>query len=145
MYLCGSVRLELQQYSQTQEAVIDFNRCIELISQAAQLSFALKVWYKRAFVYQNIGKNDDALKDYTEFINKSRSLGEQGKDYLHRGLLGRGLTYHAMRELDMAFQDINNANRWKNNSNPYYLYCRASIYSSKHEYKEAIEDLERAA
>jgi len=52
---------------------------------------------------------------------------------------------HTMRELDMAFQDINTANKLTSNRNPYYLCCRASIYSSQQEYVKAVEDLERAS
>ncbi len=145
LYLCGCARLELKQYSETRKAIENFNHCIELSSQTAQPSFPLELWYKRAFAYQNIGKNDDALRDYTEFINRCRSLGEEKRDNLHKGLLGRGLTYYAIRELDMAFQDINEANKLTNNRNPYYLCCRASIYSSTHEYRKAEEDLKIAS
>ena len=72
-------------------------------------------------------------------------MGEDAKPDLHRGLVGRGLTYQAMYELDMAMKDMNEANRLTNNSNPYYLCCRASVYTSKDEPDKATEDLENAS
>ncbi len=145
LYLCGCARLELKYYLQTQEAIIDFTKSIELASQTEQPLFALELLYKRALAYHHIYKYDEAITDYNEFIVQCRLLGEEGKSEVHRGLIGRGLTYQAMYELDLAMKDINEANRLTNDSNPYYLCCRASIHTSKHEREKAIEDIKRAS
>jgi tetratricopeptide (TPR) repeat protein len=83
--------------------------------------------------------------DYSEFIHRCRALNEQGKSDLHRGLIGRGLTYQAMFELDMAMKDMNEANQITDDSNPYYLCCRAGVYAAKHEPEKAMQDLETAS
>jgi tetratricopeptide (TPR) repeat protein len=145
LYFTGCARLELQYYSQTQEAIVDFTNCIELSSKTEQTPFGLEVWYKRALAYHNINKHDEAIRDYTEFINQCELLGERGESELHRGLIGRGRTYQAMYELDAAMQDMNEANRLTNNSNPYYLCCRASVHASKYEREKAVENIETAS
>jgi len=145
LYFTGCARLELQYYSQAQEAIVDFTNCIELASKTEQPPFSLEIRYKRALAYHNINKHDEAINDYTEFINQCESLGEEGESELHRGLIGRGRTYQAMYELDAAMQDMNEANRLTNNNNPYYLCCRASVHVSKYEREKAVENIETAS
>ncbi|CAF3754531.1 unnamed protein product, partial [Rotaria sp. Silwood1] len=141
LYLSGCSRLELQHYSQAEEALIDFNKCFELLSHNERPPFAIELWYKRALAYHNIGKYEEAIEDYTEYINQCNSLDVPN----HKGFIGRGLTYQILYELDMAMIDMNEANKLTYNKNPYYLCCRASIYVSKNEINKAIEDLERAS
>ncbi|CAF1085516.1 unnamed protein product [Rotaria sordida] len=141
LYLAGCSRLELQHYAQSQEAVVDFTKCLELLSEDEQSPFALELWYKRALAYHNIGKYDEAIADYTEYINRCKSLREP----YHKGLIARGLTYQVMYDLDIALKDINEANTLTYNKNPYYLCCRASVYTSKNEIDKAVADLERAS
>jgi tetratricopeptide (TPR) repeat protein len=144
LFLRGCARLELKQYLETRKAISDFTQCIEFLSQSTPSSFACELFYKRAFAYQNIGKNNDAIKDYTESINRCRTLGEQGKPLFLKGLIGRGQTYQAIYKLAMAFKDIDDANKMTGYTNPYYLCCRASVYASKRDFKKAVEDLEKA-
>lgn len=145
MYLAGCARLELKHYIQAEEALVDFNKCLELLHRSEPPPFGLELWYKRALAYHNVGKYDEAIEDFTEYISRSRSLTEQEKSNLHRGLIARGQTYQATYELDAAMEDTNEANELTSERNPYYLCCRASIYASKDDIKTALKDLEKAS
>ena len=140
----GCARLELNRYSETCKAIADFTQCMELLSPNTSLSFSGELLYKRAGAYQNISKNNEALKDYTESINRIRSLNHEGKMLLLNNLIGRGQTYQVMHKLGLAFTDIDSANKMTDNQDPYCLCCRASIYASKHDYKKAVQDLDKA-
>lgn len=145
LYLCGCARLESKCYSQLQEAIKDFTKCMALASHTDQSNYDLEVWYKRAQTYYNLRKYNEAISDYTEFIPRCRSSGHKVDEELHRGLVGRGQTYQAMHELDLAMKDIDEVNNLTHNNDPYYLCCRASIYASKHENERALEDIKRAS
>jgi tetratricopeptide (TPR) repeat protein len=118
---------------------------MELLSPNASPTFTCELFYKRASAYQYIGRNNEAIKDYTESINRSRSLNEQGKILLLNNLLGRGQTYQAMYKLRMAFIDIDAANRMTGYTDAYCLCCRAGVYTAQRDYRRAVEDLDKAA
>lgn len=120
-------------------------KCLELASQTSQPSFILDVWYKLAHAYYRIGRYDDAIRDYTELIQRCRITDDPDGTHLHKGLIGRGQTYQAMFELEAALRDMDEANKLTPRSNPYYLCCRASLYAWKHDYKKAEDDLRRAS
>ena len=134
----------MRYYIQTREAIVDFTKCLELASRTNQPSFILQVWYKLAQAYYRIGRYDDAIRDYTELIQRCRVSDDQDKTNLHKGLLGRGQTYQAMFELDAALVDIDEAIKLTPRNNPYYFCCRASVHAWKHNYKKAEVDLQRA-
>ncbi|CAF3339062.1 unnamed protein product [Rotaria sp. Silwood2] len=140
LYLSGCSRLELEHYSESQEALTDFDKCFELLKHSERPPFALELWYKRGLAYHNIGKYEDAIENYTEYINQSNAIAEA----IHKALIARGLTYQIIYELDMAMVDMNEANKLTYYRNPYYLCCRASVNISKNEFDKAEEDLQRA-
>lgn len=127
-----------------QEAVQDFTKCIALAAQNPHAEYGLEVWYKRAQAYHFLRQYNEAIRDYTEFIKRCQTTGERANDELYPGLIGRGQTYQAMYELDMAMQDINEANRLTNNNDPYYLCCRAGVSAARHERAKALEDIHKA-
>ena len=145
LYLAGCARIELKHYSQAQEAIADFNKCLKLSWQGEALPFGFELWYNRALAYHIAGKYEEAVEDYTEYIDRCRSSGEQGTSRLLRGLIGRGLTYQVLYELNLALADIDEANQLVGERNPYYLCCRAGVYASKHKIEKALEDLRKAS
>ena len=144
LYLSGCARVELRYYAQMQEAVQDFSKCIALASQNPRAEYGLEVWYKRAQAYHYLRQYNEAIRDYTEFITRCQASGERSNDELYPGLIGRGQTYQAMYELDMAMQDVNEANRLTHNNDPYYLCCRAGVSAARHERDKALEDIRKA-
>ncbi|CAF3238270.1 unnamed protein product [Rotaria socialis] len=147
LFLAACARLELQHPSQAKEALIDLNKCFDLLSQEEQSKppFFLELWYKRALAYRYIGKHEDAIENYTEYIDRCRSLGEREEENLCKGLIARGLVYQILYELDTAMENIHEANVLTENKNPYYLCCRAGINALVFEIDQALEDLEKAS
>ena len=136
--------MELRYYSQAQEAIQDFTKCITLATQTPQAEYALEVWYKRAQAHHYLRQYNEAIRDYTEFIKRCQAVGESADLELYPGLIGRGQTYQAMYELDMAMEDMNEANKLTHNNDPYYLCCRAGVHAAKHERAKALEDINKA-
>ena len=103
------------------------------------------MWYNRALAHHIAGEYEEAIEDYTEYIDRCRSSGERGTSRLLRGLIGRGLTYQVLYELNLAMADIDEANQLVDERIPYYLCCRAGVYTSKHKIEKALEDLRKVS
>ena len=128
-------------------------------------TFALE---KRAMLYFRLGKLNDAIKDYTEAINRNSS----SENYVNRGTVhyrsgnfkealddynnaikkdskfinayfNRGVLYHKTKNYDAAIVDFTTLINIKNDVSRYYI-IRAGIYYEAGDYQASLKDCNNA-
>src|SRR5205085_513865 len=127
-----------EQSGEDHSALEDYNRAIQLSSdfQAAYLGRA-KVYYRlgSAANYQN------AIADYTEFINKAHDTS--GTHDLAVAYDGRGQAYFKVNELDKAQDDFEQAIKLDERfAQP--SYDLGLLFAQKHQLDEAIKSYTQA-
>lgn len=145
LFMCACARLEMKYHVQTREAIVDLTKCLELAKGNNPPPFALQIWYKLGQAYQQLGRYEDAIREYTEFIQRCKLSGDAGRASMPDAYLSRGLTQQSIYELDGALKDIDEANRLVDENDAYYLCCRANLYAWKMEKSKAEDDLRKAS
>ncbi|UJR19641.1 hypothetical protein I4U23_022775 [Adineta vaga] len=124
-------QIELGRQRASEDEYIEIHRAIENFDQALTFSPQYtdgRVYYKRAFAYQLIGRYAEALIDYTIYIQCN-----QNEIYIHKGYLSRGLVYSEINQHDKALKDIADANHRCFQPTKYYIYCLARALMSANE------------
>ncbi len=125
-------------------------------------------WYNRGLFYDEKGKTDKAIYDYSNAINNKPgyviALVNRGRIYqksqefdkalldfnsainsdslMIKAYIGRGNTYLDLQNLDMAIDDYSQVIEMDSN-NYFGFQGRGNAYSLKAEYRTAIEDFQR--
>ena len=71
LYLRGNAYLKLDDPKHYQRAVFDFTEAIKLENkkkEQPQVNLIMQLHYKRAFAYQMLGENYQALSDYSKTV-----------------------------------------------------------------------------
>lgn len=84
------------------EALTDGNRAREILTQAGQLEFLLRLHLNTAFVYNQMGSHSKALELYHEALRISESLGEAGESYLVPLYTNIGYAYNFLGDFQRA-------------------------------------------
>ena len=90
--------------------------------------------YKRAFTCHLLGRYDEAIVDYTMFI-------EYDRENVHKGYLSRGLVHNDRLEYDKALKDIKEGNHRCPKKNSYYQYCLIRAHANIGHKTEATTEL----
>ena len=126
LYLRGNAYLKFGDVNYSQKAVDDFTEAISLLSKKDSSGNGLipQLYYKRAFAYQMLGENGQAIDNYSLFIENVQDCGDE---MLAKGYLSRGLVYESMQQMKKASADIDYAVKLTPVNNPYYEYCQARV------------------
>ena len=133
LFYRGCARLQVGEETEIRSAIEDFNQALNFI----QGQMNSNIYYKRAFACQSIGRYDQAILDYSFFIQYS-SFGQR-----HIGYLNRGLVYADLEKHNEALTDIEHANKEYRGSSKYYLYCLGQAQVSVGDYNQARETFQQ--
>ncbi|HWC53667.1 MAG TPA: tetratricopeptide repeat protein [Chitinophagaceae bacterium] len=95
--LLGLIARDQQQW----EKAISYFQTVVEINPSANISFA-----NLAFCYDNAGKNNEAIANYTKAIDVTMKLGYQPESYLYNN---RGWVYRKMNKINEAIADFRKA------------------------------------
>ena len=153
------------QLKESDKALDDFNKGIELSTNPTMLSYSL--WWRGNF-YLQITNNEKALDDFTRAIHehpavqppyKSRAKIYFSKSkydaaitdcnmaiWLNRddgeAYFVKGRSYLELKDYDKAIEALSNALRCETNNSEIF-YKRAGAFSGKEDYTNAIKDLDQ--
>ena len=117
--------------SNNQESIAAYDAAIRLNPKYAA------AFNSRGLAKFNIGKNKEALDDFTNSI----ALGNTA---MHQPYSNRGFVWHNLGKLDEALSDFNESLRLNPNY-PFAYYGRGHVYKDKGYKDQALADLRKAA
>jgi tetratricopeptide (TPR) repeat protein len=115
-------------------AVADFSRAIELAPKDS--FFITNDYMMRAIIYEEMGKFDSAIRDWTTLI------GMEPKESSNYGF--RASCYYKLGKYDLAIKDYTAAITLNPKTPSYVYYGRATAYAAGKNTGKAIADLKKA-
>ena len=118
----------------------DYNcKIAEYTKQIAADPDIVEAYYNRGLAFDNSGKTDQAIADFSKYI----AMNPAKTEYLADGYNHRAISYKKKGLLDLAMADYNQAIQLAP-TNPTFYHTRAIAHSAKKDFDLAIADFSYA-